>query len=179
MPRNRSPRRARRAPRHIQDTRQTQLEQRRRVLALLDDLNALLGRLLVEGEIDVDTFGAPVFRGPDGDIQKVAPSLNGVLCFFEIHQTRSGRKMPIAAVLQLSNKLAMGWATEHTHVEAARDALRIMRDEAVRMSLDYASSLIRSAEIYIEMEVAAGSTAIPPQCSEEIGGALCKHEDEL
>ena len=180
MPRNRSPRRARRALPHIADTRQTQLEQRRRVLALLDDLDALLSRLLVEGEIDVDTSGAPIFRGPDGDIHKVAPSLNGMLCFFEIHQTRSRREMPIDAVLQLSNKLAMGWAIEHTHVAAARDALRTMRDEALRMSLDYASSLIRSAEIYIEMEVASGSTVIPPQlCPEESGGARCKHEDEV
>ena len=160
MPVSKKPRRVRRRSHHepiSPPTRIKMLEQRRGMQVLFDMFGAVLQQIARDGTVDAMEDGDAVFCTPDGQGLPVVPSLHGFLCIFEAHQVRSGRAMPMEPLTHLAKKLADATPIEHCEVEAASSALDALRVEALRMEVGYAASLIQSAQIRVELEMAGHS----------------------
>lgn len=124
---------------------------------LFDMFGAVLQQIARDGTVDAMEDGDAVFCTPDGQGLPVVPSLHGFLCIFEAHQVRSGRAMPIGPLTHLAKKLSDMTPIELCEVEAASSALDALRVEALRMEVGYAASLIQSAQIRVELELAEHS----------------------
>lgn len=124
-----------------------------KVAAVFGPLENILDELESEGTVSTMPDGTPIFQDTnDGCWYPMAPALNGVVDAYEIHQTRTGRAMPLATLRQLAHKLEIQMPLFKADTDAARAALEALKAETMQMNAGYAKDLVRTVQIRIEFE---------------------------
>lgn len=131
-------------------TLRTQPWKLRNVFQPLEDI---LNQMESTGFSDADQRGRPIFQSmKDSCWYTSAEAINGVADAYEIHQSRTGRSMPIDALRRVANKLNYDSVLFESEVKAMRDALDVLRKETMNMTENYAHDLLQGVKIKVEIE---------------------------
>lgn len=76
----------------------------------------------------------------------------------------SGRAMPLDRLRQFSRKLEYSSPLTLADCAAVKEDITVLRRETMSMTVDYASSLVTTTQIRIELQEQERSAACRPQC---------------
>lgn len=153
MPRSTKPRRRFR-PRAPGDIRLA--AQPWKIANVFAPIERVLGRIDIDGTIDVATGGRAVFREDmKGGWYEVVPALRGVVDFHELAADKHGLRLDLGPLTKLANKLELGSPLFDGDVAAARACITQCKREAARLTVDQADSILRTVQISVAMEKAA------------------------
>src|SRR5690606_33886464 len=68
---------------------------------VLRPVEAIIDRLEIDGTVDVDGKGNPIFQAGDGEWYDAAGAIEGVIWHFEMFCTRHGRELPLDSLREL------------------------------------------------------------------------------
>lgn len=124
-----------------------------RVEAVFSPLETILAMIERDGTVTSTISGVPIFQDTnDGCWYETTPSVEGIICAYEIHANRSGRAMPLEPLQRLVQKLRYAMPLQQSDVDAARATLAVLRRETMDMRVEYARDLVRTTQVRIEMD---------------------------
>ncbi|HEY0843785.1 MAG TPA: hypothetical protein VGE12_00350 [Noviherbaspirillum sp.] len=125
--------------------------------AVYRPLEAILDELETEGTLTVTVrgphAGKPVFQ-IDGDPtwHVAAPALRGVIETMEIHEQRTGRKLPLEPLRRLATKFEVDMPIFPEDTKAARAAMDALIQESHTFPRDYAADLVQVTQTAVAFE---------------------------
>jgi hypothetical protein len=124
-----------------------------KVAAVFNPLEAILDQLEQQGTIDATPAVVAIFKDAiDGHWYESSVALMGVVDAYEIHERRTGRKIDLAALAQLANKLKYDMPIFSDDTQACRACLARMKAETVQMTAGYAKQLITDFQLMEELQ---------------------------
>lgn len=118
-------------------------------------IERVLGRLDIDGTIDV-AQGRAVFREDmKGGWYEVVPALRGVVDFHALAAQRHGLQIDLTPLTKLANKLELGSPLFESDVTAVRTCIAECKRQAAKLTTNQADSILRTVQISVAMEEAA------------------------
>lgn len=135
-----------------------------RVAAVFGPLEAVIAQIEQSGTVTADGQGMPIFKdGNDGCWYATVPALEGIIDAYQTHELRSGRAMPLDRLRQFARKLEYSSPLTLADCGAVKEDIEVLRRETMSMTVDYASSLVTTTQIKIELQEQERSAACRPQ----------------
>ncbi|MEN7527003.1 hypothetical protein [Cupriavidus sp. DL-D2] len=135
-----------------------------RVAAVFGPLEAVIAQIEQTGTVTANAQGMPIFKdGNDGCWYATVPAIEGIVDAYHTHQVRCGRTMPLDRLRQFARKLEYSSPLTLADCEAVREDIAVLRRETMSMRIDYASSLVTTTQIKIELQEQERSAACRPQ----------------
>lgn len=122
---------------------------------VLRPLEAIIDRLELDGMIDVDGKGNPVFRAGDGEWYDAAGAIEGVMWHMEMHATRHGLTLPLDGLRELVIAFRFCVPVQNSTMQKLRTALPVLRRVMSMAKPDDQVDLLRQTQIRAELEHAA------------------------
>lgn len=125
--------------------------------AVFRPLEAILDELESDGTLTVPVdgkhAGKPVFQ-VDGDSTwyVAAPAIRGLIETMELHEKRSGRKLPLEPLRRLATKFEVDMPIFATDTQAARATMVALLEESHNFPRDYAADLVQVAQMIIAFD---------------------------
>lgn len=131
-------------------------EMRIKARTVFGPIEHALSELLRTGTVDVDAAGMPVFRNHnDGHGYDLAPSMAGVVRFFEMWALRHDKPAPASAMNELCGRMATDQDVSEDLVKQTLDSLPALFEIAARMDPNEAADLVQNTQIEIELKLQA------------------------
>lgn len=135
-----------------------------RVAAVFGPLEAVIAQIEQSGTVTADGQGTPIFKdGNDGCWYATVPAIEGIVDAYQTHEVRSGRPMPLDRLRQFARKLEYASPLTLADCAAVKEDIAVLRRETMSMTIDYASSLVTTTQIKIELQEQERSPACRPQ----------------
>ncbi|MBC3906222.1 hypothetical protein [Undibacterium umbellatum] len=124
-----------------------------RIKALFDPLLAIVDQLECDGTADIQNDGTAVFKDVvDGYWYESYTAIMGVVDVFEIHEKRAGVVIDMEPLRRLASKLKNDVDILLCDTEDCRACFNRMHSATLRMTVGYASGLIRDTQIQEQVE---------------------------
>lgn len=125
--------------------------------AVFAPLEAIIDQLENEGTltrlVGGEHAGKPVFQVPgDTTWHVAAPALHGLIETLEIHEQRSGRKLPLDPLRLLAKKFEVCMPIFDNETKAVRDAMAVLIQESNSLDCNYADDLVQVTRTSIELD---------------------------
>ncbi|WP_026641151.1 hypothetical protein [Bordetella petrii] len=119
---------------------------------VLRPLEAIVDRLEIDGTVDVDGKGNPVFQAGDGNWYDAAGAIEGVMWHFDMMATRHGRTLPLDGLKELVIAFRYCVPVQASTMQKLRAALPVLRKTMSLAAPDEQVDLLRQTQIKAEME---------------------------
>jgi len=119
---------------------------------VLRPLEAIVDRLEIDGTVDVDGKGNPVFQAGDGDWYDAAGAIEGVMWHFDMMATRHGLTLPLDGLKELVIAFRYCVPVQASTIRKLRAALPVLRKSMSLAAPDEQVDLLRQTQIKAEME---------------------------
>lgn len=131
-----------------------------RVAAVFAPLEAIIRQIEQDGTVTTDKQGTPIFQDlGDRCWYATTPAIEGIIDAYQTHEIRSGRQMPLDSLRQFANKLQYASPLTLEDCAAVKRDLTLLRQETMGMTIAYASSLVTTTQLKIELEQQERSAA--------------------
>lgn len=131
-----------------------------RVAAMFGPLEAVIRQIEESGTVTTDVQGMPIFKDAnDGTWYATCPAIEGVIDAYATHEIRSGRAMPLDSLRRFAKKLEYSSPLTDEDCAAVKRDLITLRRETMAMTIAYASSLVTTTQLKIELEQQERSAA--------------------
>lgn len=122
---------------------------------VLRPLEAIVDRLEIDGTVDVDGKGNPVFQAGDGEWYDAAGAIEGVHKHFDMFATRHKLTLPLDCLRELSIAFRYCVPVQQSTMQKLRTALPALRRAMSMADPDEQVDLLRQTQIWAELEHAA------------------------
>jgi len=130
-----------------------------KVSMVFDPIEQILHRMQADGTIDC-AQGRPVFRedGRGGWYDLVA-ALRGVIEFHQLAEARHGIAAEVDGMIRLANKLHLSAPIFEEDIAATRANIETCKHQALRLTVDEASDIVRTIQISMALDRAVTGDA--------------------
>ena len=136
-----------------------------RVAAVFGPLEAVIAQIEQSGTVTANIHGMPIFKdGNDGGWYATVPAIEGIIDAYQTHELRCGRPMPLDRLRRFARKLEYASPLTLADCATVKEDIAVLRRETMSMTIDYASSLVTTTQIRIELQEQERSAACRPQC---------------
>ncbi|WP_028354788.1 hypothetical protein [Bordetella petrii] len=122
---------------------------------VLRPLEAIVDRLEIDGTVDVDGKGNPVFQAGDGEWYETAGAIEGVMWHFDMMATRHGLTLPLDGLKELIIAFRYCVPVQASTMQKLRAALPVLRKVMGTGNPNEQVDLLRQTQIRAELEHAA------------------------
>lgn len=119
---------------------------------VLRPLEAIVGRLEIDGTVDVDGKGDPVFQAGDGEWYDAAGAIEGVSWHFEMLATRHGLTLPLDGLNELVIAFRYCVPVQPSTMAKLRIALPVLRRVMGMGDPQEQVNLLQQTQIRAELE---------------------------
>lgn len=119
---------------------------------VLRPLEAIVDRLEIDGTVDVDGKGNPVFQAGDGEWYDAAGAIEGVMWHMEMWATRHRRELPLDGLRELVIAFRYCVPVQMSTMQKLRTALPLLRRAMGTGNPDEQVDLLRQTQIRAELE---------------------------
>jgi hypothetical protein len=119
---------------------------------VLRPLETIIDRLEIDGTIDVDGKGNPVFPTSDGEWYDAAGAIEGVMWHMEMHATRHSLTLPLDGLKELVIAFRFCVPVQNSTMQKLRTAMPVLRRAMSLAKPDDQIDLLRQTQIRAELE---------------------------
>jgi hypothetical protein len=139
---------------------------------VFDPIDKILHRMQSDGTIDC-AQGRPVFRedGRGGWYDLVA-ALRGVIEFHQLAEARHGIAAEVDGMIRLANKLHLSAPIFEEDIAATRANIETCKRQALRLTIDEATDIVRTIQISMEMDKITPAPAANSERGKQAAGTV-------
>lgn len=119
---------------------------------VLRPLEAIIDRLEIDGTVDVDGKGNPVFRAGDGEWYDAAGAIEGVMWHFGTYSERHGVELPLDALRELVIAFRYCVPVQASTMQKLRAAMPVLRRVMGMADTNEQIDILRVVQIRAELE---------------------------
>ena len=122
---------------------------------VLRPLESIIDRLEIDGTVDVDQKGTPLFKAGDGQWYDAAGAIEGVMWHLEMLATRHGLTLPLDGLNELVIAFRYEVPVQESTVAKLRMALPVLRRVMATANPDDQIDILQQTRIKAELEAQA------------------------
>lgn len=130
-----------------------------RIFAVFAPIERILSRLEIDGTIEVAGRQVVFKEDSKGGWYDVPAAIRGVTEFHKIAAERHGIPADVAPLEKLANKLNAGMPLFEADIAAARASITSCKQQAMRLRVSEAESILRTVQISEQMDRIGGKAA--------------------
>jgi hypothetical protein len=129
---------------------------------VLRPLEQIVDRLGIDGTVDVDGKGTPVFQAGDGQWYDAAGAIEGVVWHFEMMETRHGLQLPLDGLRELVIAFRYCVPIQGSTMVKLRAALPVLRQAMAGGDPADQVDILQQTRIKAELEAASPTQGAQP-----------------